>query len=246
MSLVVTFTDFGRGALYRGQMEAAIYRYAPAVRVIELSSDAPRFDPYLASFLLAASINNFPHQAVFLAVVDPEVGSPVRKPVVIDAEGALFVGPDVGLPDVYLNQRQLRASVREIEFRPEQLSSSFHGRDLFAPVAARLASSGRCPDGWLGSSRRYQPKHSECDVAKVIYIDDFGNVMTGLRAAQIPETARLTINDVTLVNARTFCEVEPEEGFWYENSMGLVEVAINRGSAAQAYNVSLGDSIAIS
>ena len=227
-------------------MEAAIFRYAPAVRVIELSSDAPRFDPYLASFLLAASINHIPHEAVFLTVVDPQVGSPLRRPVVIDAEGVLFVGPDVGLPDVYLNQKRLRASVREIEFRPEQLSSSFHGRDLFAPVAARLASSGQCPDGWLGVSQRYQPKHSECDVARVIYIDDFGNVMTGLRAAQVPVTAQLTINNVTLFNARTFSEVEPDQGFWYENSMGLVEVAINRGSAAQAYNVSLGDSIAIS
>jgi S-adenosylmethionine hydrolase len=118
----------------------------------------------------------------------------------------------------------------DITWHPERLSASFHGRDLFAPVAAMLAR-GDAPPGRLRKDGSDRQAEWPDDFSEVVYIDHFGNAMTGLRTAMVPPNARLAAAGRILEWARTFSDLPPGMAFWYENSNGLVEIAVNQGRA---------------
>src|SRR5689334_16667629 len=136
-AMIVLFTDFGIAGPYTGQVEAVLQREAPSVPAISLFADAPAGMPKPASYLLAAYAAWFPAGTVLLCVVDPGVGGD-RRAVIVEAAGRFYVGPDNGLFEIALRRADATQDW-EITWRPEQLSASFHGRDVFAPVAARLA-----------------------------------------------------------------------------------------------------------
>ena len=143
--MIVLCTDFGLEGPYTGQVKAVLARAAPAVPVIDLFADLPAFRPQLAAYLLAAYGEAFVAGDVILAVVDPGVGG-ARAALAIEADGRWYVGPDNGLFEIVL-RRAHAARCWRIEWRPAALSATFHGRDLFAPVAARLAlgrGAARC------------------------------------------------------------------------------------------------------
>lgn len=238
--MIVLFTDFGLEGPYIGQMSAVLHREAPDARVVNLFADAPRFRPRSAAYLLAAYATEFPAGTLFLCVVDPGVGTTSREPVIVEADGRYFVGPGNGLFNV-VGQRAERTRCWTIEWRPERLSATFHGRDLFAPVTARLAR-GEWPtcrekSDWLESW--------PADLAEVIYIDGFGNAMTGLRAAGITPASIIEVEGIHLRHGRTFGEVPPGSPFWYENANGLVEIAVNGGSAAARLGLRPGDPLTL-
>ncbi len=244
--MIVLFTDFGVNGPYVGQMKAVLYRHAPGVPVVDLFADAPTFDPQLSAYLLAAYVDEFPEDTVFLCVVDPGVGNTARRPVVVKVDGRWFVGPDNGLFNVICARAKDTVATRwwNITWQPPVLSNSFHGRDLFAPVAARLAVAQMPPCAALDSQQCLLAGWPQ-ELLKIVYIDAFGNAMTGLRAPALPLEAKIRIKGHTLAWARTFSEVPLQAGFWYENANGLVEIAVNQGSAARCYDLSLGDEIAI-
>ena len=242
--MIVLFTDFGLHGPYVGQMKAVLHREAPGVPVVDLFADAPAFDPRAGAYLLAPYVLEFPAGSVFLGVVDPGVGTAGREPVAVEADGRWFVGPGNGLFEVVARRAD---SVRAwtLTWRPERLSASFHGRDLFAPVAARLArgeavpgSPRPCPDpafdGW--------PE----ELAEVVYCDHYGNALTGLRAARLSDSAVLEVAGRRLRRARTFGEVAVGEAFWYENANGLAEVAVNRGRADRDLGIGPGSPVGVS
>lgn len=234
--MIVLFTDFGIEGPYLGQMEAILRRQAPGYDVINLLCDAPVGDPRLSSYLLAAFGKEFPAGTVFLCVVDPGVGGE-RLPVVLEADGRRYVGPDNGL----LNTVALHAGKarwRLIQWRPEKFSPSFHGRDLFAPVAARL-STGKADD-WLTPYPGPDLGAWPADLDEVAYIDHYGNAMTARRGSASLDGKRLLIAGRALRQAETFCSVPEGEAFWYENSSGLVEIAVNRGRADRSLGLALG------
>ncbi|MFQ5468633.1 MAG: S-adenosyl-l-methionine hydroxide adenosyltransferase family protein, partial [Kiloniellaceae bacterium] len=135
--MIVLFTDFGPTGPYMGQVTGALMRDAPGVEIVQLMCDAPAFDPRASAYLLAAYGPDFPEGSVFLAVVDPGVGGP-RAPLALQAGGRWYVGPDNGLLAMVARRAGPAARAWEITWRPARLSATFHGRDLFAPVAARL------------------------------------------------------------------------------------------------------------
>lgn len=226
--MIVLFTDFGYEGPYVGQVKAVLAANAPGVTVIDLMHDAPAYAVAPAAFLLPALAAEFPLRSVFLAVVDPGVGG-TRKPLVVEAAGRWFVGPDNGLFEVLLRRGEWRCW--EIVWRPARLSSTFHGRDLFAPVAAALACGGS-PEA-IGCVPVSPTRSQEWpdDLGEVIYVDRYGNLVTGMRAASVHRGARLGIADRSVAFARTFSEVPAGHAFWHENSNGLVEIAVNRGRA---------------
>lgn len=238
---IVLFTDFGSADPYVGQVKAVLERDAPGMPVIDLLNDVPAFSVKAAAHLLAALAPGFPQGSVFVSVVDPGVGG-ARLPVVVQADGYRFVGPDNGLLSV-LAARARDARVSRIAWTPQRLSSSFHGRDLFAPVAARLAA-GRMPEGWLAPLDSLSVELGAGDLGEVIYIDHYGNAMTGLRAAGAPREALLAVAGRRLRYARVFSDAKDGEPFWYDNSQGLVEVAMDRSSAAQALGLEVGAPVA--
>jgi S-adenosylmethionine hydrolase len=136
--MIVLFTDFGPSGPYAGQMRSAIAKYAPSEIAIDLLSDAPAFNPKASAYLLAALAPDFPDGAIFLCVVDPGVGGD-RLPLIVKAKNQVFIGPDNGLFSI-VARRSSTASVQKITWKPDYLSASFHGRDLFAPVAAMIST----------------------------------------------------------------------------------------------------------
>ncbi|MCC6207040.1 MAG: SAM-dependent chlorinase/fluorinase [Gammaproteobacteria bacterium] len=239
--MIVLFTDFGPTGPYVGQMKAVLHGIVPEAAVIELLSDAPACDPRAAACLLAAYVEDFPMGAVFLCVVDPGVGGD-RAAVALKADGRWFVGPDNGLFNmVALNARALEWW--DITWRPQRLSATFHGRDLFAPVAARIAS-GESPPGERRDPATRIDRGWLMDYERVIYIDHFGNAITGIRAASINPGRHLLAGGRKLGVASTYCDVAPGEAFCYANANGLVEIAVNRGSAASALGLRVGDPVA--
>ena len=135
--MIALFTDFGLQGPYTGQIKAVLYDMAPGVPVIDLFADAPAGNPQASAYLLSAYSAWFPERTVFLCVVDPGVGG-ARPALVVEADGRQYVGPGNGLFEL-VRRRARETRTVEIDWRPERLSASFHGRDLFAPVAAMLA-----------------------------------------------------------------------------------------------------------
>jgi S-adenosyl-L-methionine hydrolase (adenosine-forming) len=238
---IVLFTDFGSADPYVGQVKAVLEREAPGVPVIDLLNDAPAFRVPAAAHLLASLVPELAQGSVFIAVVDPGVGGG-RLPIVLRADGYRFVGPDNGLLSVFA-ARARDAQAWRIAWAPERLSSSFHGRDLFAPVAARLAA-GRVPEGWLAPLPALSVDFGAGDLGEVVYVDHYGNAMTGLRAASAPREALLVAGGRRLRYARVFSDAPDAAPFWYANSQGLVEVAMNRGSAARELALDVGTPVA--
>ena len=234
--MVFLFTDFGIGGLYVGQVKAVLQQYAPKEAVIDLLHDAPRFNVKAGAHLLAALAARLPKGSVTLAVVDPGVGGP-RKPVAVLADGRWFVGPDNGLISVAA-ARAKKCEAVSIGWQPKELSASFHGRDLFAPVAAMLARGNRKTPKLKKAALAVS--FGADDLGEVIYVDHFGSLVTGLRAAAVPQGRKLVINERGIPHARVFSEARQGEVFWYENSIGLVEIAANSASAAGRLGIAIG------
>lgn len=176
-----------------------------------------------------------------MCVVDPGVGS-ARPAVVLHLDGDWYVGPDNGL-FALLWRRARSRECQVIDWRPAELSASFHGRDLFAPVAAMLAT-GTPPAmhaAGLGDTGADWPD----DLPEVVYIDHYGNVISGMRAASVDCRSILQLGEQRIAHAGTFSDMGPGEAFWYENSNGLVEIAANRGNASQQLRLHHGDEFAV-
>lgn len=242
--MILLFTDFGSNDLYVGQVKAVLQYYAPSVPVIDLLHDAPAFKVKAGAHLLAALSRQFHGGDVFFTVVDPGVGGE-RKPIVMLADGNWYVGPDNGLLSV-IAARTAGAKFWRITWQPEKLSRSFHGRDLFAPIAAFLAKGENSADK-LEELSVLQTEFGKDDLAEIIYLDHYGNAITGMRANTIPHHSciRIGSHKLALAHAPTFSAVGPEQAFWYENSLGLVEIAVNGGSAAGKLKLEVGQSVQV-
>ena len=240
--MIVLFTDFGLAGPYVGQMHAVLAQQAPAVRIIDLMHEAPRCDPRSSAYLLAALVPTLPVGSTFLGVVDPGVGSD-RRPLILQAGESWFVGPDNGLFEIVL-RRHANNRAWEITDLPERLSASFHGRDLFAPVAAKLAN-GAAPPGHEVDLDSIRTPDWPDDLDRIVYIDHFGNAITGRRATTVPPEANLYAGGFRCPRARTFSDQAPGEAFWYENSNGLVEIAVNQGRADQDLKLAVGAQVQI-
>ena len=240
--MIVLFTDFGLEGPYVGQMKAVLQADAPDVPVIDLFADAPTHDPRAAAYLLPAYAAEFPADTVFLCVVDPGVGGR-RTPAMVAADGRWYVGPENGL-FALVARRAHTARWWPIDWRPKRLSASFHGRDLFAPTAARLAR-GETPTAAPQPAAALDRPDWPDDLAEIVYLDRFGNAMTGLRAAELPAEAVLEVAGRRLERARTFSDVPVGTAFWYENANGLAEIAVNRGRAADLLGLGLGSDVGI-
>lgn len=241
--MIVLFTDFGLAGPYTGQMLAALHRDAPGVPAISLFADAPAGRPKPAAYLLAAYAAWFPPGTVFLSVIDPGVGS-ARRALIVEADGRRYVGPDNGLFELAM-RRATAAQAFEITWQPPGLSASFHGRDLFAPVAARLAA-GTDPATLASPVSPLREPAWPDDLPEIVYIDHYGNGMTGLRGGSVPPTARISAAGRTIDPARTFSAVAEGTAFWYVNANGLVEIAVNRGRAADMLGLAIGTGVAVS
>ncbi len=240
--MLVLFTDYGSTDPYVGQLKAVLTQRAPGVPIIDLMHEVAAFNAHAGAHLLAALMAPFATGCVVLAVVDPGVGTP-RETLVVEADGRWYVGPDNGLLSIVAARAHRRRFWR-IVWRPQQLSDTFHGRDLFAPVAAALAK-GPFPTDMLAPIDAPTVQFDPADLARVIHIDRFGNAWTGIRGG-LMSGAQLEVKGRTLPYHRVFAEAPKGMPFWYVNSAGLVEIAANRASAAELLTLRVGDPVRLS
>jgi hypothetical protein len=241
--LVTLLTDFGDGSGYPAQMKGVLLAAAPDARIVDLSHGVPPFDVLAGALLLESCVPWFPSDAVHLAVVDPGVGTSRRALCVVDAQGRRLVGPDNGLFTPFLGPGARVHALEAGGVLPDPASATFHGRDLFAPAAAWLASGGDPAE--LGAAvgnpvllRWPEAAVSEGGVdGEVLAADRFGNLVTSIRERDIAAAGPGPVRGVFVAGrpvrwVRTFGEGAPGELLAMLGSGGRLEVAVREGSAA--------------
>ncbi|MEJ2480287.1 MAG: SAM-dependent chlorinase/fluorinase [Acidihalobacter sp.] len=230
-------TDFGLEGPYTGQVLARLYAEAPKIPAFSLFADAPAFDARLSAYLVAAYGKDAAAGDVLLCVVDPGVGTD-RAGLALNADGRWFVGPDNGLLDIAARQAR-EARWWRLDGPPMEVSATFHGRDWFAPAAAFVARTGEVPgvrcDGPSGVSAEWP-----ADLPEIVYIDRYGNAMTGLRADGVAPECRFEVCGTRVDPGRVFASAPAGAPLWYRNANGLVEIAVNRGRADRLPGLALG------
>jgi len=242
-SMLVLFTDYGWNDPYVGQIKAVMAREAPGVPVIDLLHSVPDFNPHAGAQLLDAMARTMPVGVVFFCVIDPGVGA-ARNALVIEADGRWFVGPDNGLLSIVAGRAKV-CKVWKIHWQPEAFSATFHGRDLFAPIAAWIAV-GDFPVDKMSLLPAPNIQFDAADLPRVLYIDHYGNAWTGIRGGLADSSSQVVVKGKSIAWRQVFADAGKGEIFWYVNSVGLIEIAANRASAAALLDLKVGDLIKLS
>jgi S-adenosyl-L-methionine hydrolase (adenosine-forming) len=267
-SPVISFlTDYGLRDGFVGVCHGVITRGCPEARVIDLTHELPPQDVHSGALVLASSIDYLPDGTVHLAVVDPEVGTARRAIAVLARSGARFVGPDNGLLEPAVSVCAGAVEVVDIGRSPFALASvsaTFHGRDLFAPVAAALAAghglsevgSEVDPSSLVALPRTRASRDQRTLVAHVQYIDQFGNLQLDADAGDVawvtaaggPIEVCSSAWDRPALAIRhgvTFADVGTGELVLYEDAHRRPAIAVNRGSGAERLGLGVGDELRI-
>ena len=242
MRPIVLATDYGESGSYVGQLKAAIYKIAPHSQVIDLIHDLPVFNPKASAYLLASYLDYIPENSIVVGVVDPGVGSN-REPIILEGNGYTFIGPNNGLFSI-VAKKLSNNKLSEIRLSKESSSKTFHGRDIFAPVAAQIAVQLKTNLESMLIEKLIGFEWPE-ELSEVIYIDHFGNVTCGITLDQINTNLTIKIKEVELNYAKTFHAVKSGESFWFRNANGMLEISVREQSASETLNLKVGDVIAL-
>lgn len=247
--IVTLLSDFGLTDPWVGVMKGVVKRHNPAADVVDFCHGVPAHDVRTGAFFLAAAIDRFPSGTVHVAVVDPGVGTE-RRALAVCAAGCFWIAPDNGLLEALLRRED--AEVRGVDtdkLRLEPASRTFHGRDVFAPLGGML-SSGRfgfraVGDRFAEPCRLAGDPFADDAQPRVIAIDRFGNLITNVTAARARREGwkGVRIGTHTAPLRSTYAEAGAGETLALINSYDLLEVAVNRGSAAERLLVATGASV---
>jgi S-adenosylmethionine hydrolase len=266
VALPITFlSDYGTEDEFAGVCKAVIARIAPEAKVIDLTHGIPRHDVRQGAAVLAHALP-FAPAGIHLAVVDPEVGTERRAVAVrVANEDRILVGPDNGLLWPAIERLGPPVETADISLSPcrlEPLSATFHGRDVFAPVAAALARGAMlgevgaplAPNALSALEASQARIEDGRTFARVAYLDHFGNAVLDLGEARLPETGLRLGHHLVVetgsgrseaVFARTFADVGDGGLLLYVDSYGSLALAINRGSAAAQLGLAGGDEVVL-
>ncbi len=259
LSLVSLLTDFGTSDYFVGAMKGAILCVNPQARIVDVTHEVPPHDIYAGAFTLMAAYRSFPAKTVHVAVVDPGVGSE-RRPILVVSRDYFFVGPDNGLFGyVYELEEQVRVfHLTNEKYFSESVSATFHGRDLFAPVAGAV-SLGLEPSE-LGREITDYVRLEPLAVrvtgagqveAAVIHVDRFGNCVTNIKrdcltGEMLMKEARLLVGGREITSFRKFfAEAGTDDGelFAVWGSAGFLEIAAFKTSAASLLGIERGEPV---
>lgn len=248
-------TDFGTVDHFAGTMKGVILGIAPRARIVDVTHEIPPFDVSEAMFTIAQAWKYFPKGSIHVVVVDPGVGS-ARRAILCEAEGHFFIAPDNGVLSMIFDQ--VRHKVRAIsnpKLMLKTVSKTFHGRDVFAPAAAHLASgiaSAKLGKPVQDAARNFLLKPARLSrhdwAGTVLKIDRFGNLITNFHIDEFSAVkeqsieVRAGLERITRL-ARTYAETALGELFAIVGSSGYIEVAVNQGSAAKMLGVAVGSPV---
>ena len=254
-------TDFGSSDHYVGTMKGVIYNINPAAAVTDISHAVQSYDLLDGAVTIAQAYSYFPSDTIHVVVVDPGVGS-ARRPILVRTDKYWFVAPDNGVLSL-VYEREQRISVRHItaeHYFLQPVSGTFHGRDIFAPVAAWL-SKGVEESKFGEEVRDYvrfsPPKPKRLDEQRlqgvVLKVDKFGNLVTNIVPQDLPQlfiaeppAFRIRVGKTEVTRMRTaYVDGEPGEIFGILGSMGYLEIAMNRGAAARKLEAGKGSEVVV-
>jgi S-adenosylmethionine hydrolase len=255
MSIITLTTDFGTRDWFVGTLKGVILEIHPQARIVDLTHEIPSGDIRCGAFALAAACRSFPTGTLHLAVVDPGVGGP-RSPLAIRTRRFIFIGPDNGLLSLALESESVR-EVRQLENRKfflEPVSQTFHGRDVFAPVAAHLAAGA--PFGRVGPLLPGLRKLAWAAPAtqrrgiqgEVVYVDHYGNALTNIPGSSLPDTPGLQVRipSTPVCPLQSFYAAVPRgKPVAVVGSTGFLEIAVNGGSAARQFHLRPGTKVLV-
>jgi S-adenosylmethionine hydrolase len=244
MPIITLLTDFGTRDSYVAELRAVLVSAAPAATLVDVTHEVPAGDVRAAMYLLGRTWRRFPPGTIHLAVVDPGVGTD-RRALALSHGGHLFVGPDNGLFTPVLQD----ATIVRLRV-PHGAAPTFHGRDVFAPAAARLA--GGKPLATLGAGVTDPvmlpipaPGRTADGLAgQVVYVDCFGTLVTNLPGVAARDASHVVVGgEFRAPLGRTFSDVGMGESVAFPGSGETIEVAVRGGSAAQRMGAGVGTEV---
>jgi S-adenosylmethionine hydrolase len=255
-NMITLTTDFGLKDPYVGEMKGVILSINPKSNIVDITHDVEKFNTRMGAFTLASAATYFPKGTIHLAVVDPRVGTE-RRAILVQTKEGFFVGPDNGV-------LMLAAQAQDIEhiyeisnqkFMLPNISNTFHGRDIFAPVAAHL-DKGIAPskfgqeitDATTPNFTSIERKNSIL-IGEILHVDSFGNLITNIDQKDLSQAKTITVNlhhvSLQLALAKTYAQAKPKEPLALIGSHDFLEVALNQASFAEKYRVRAGDRIEV-
>jgi S-adenosylmethionine hydrolase len=260
--IITLLSDFGVRDPYVAEMKGVILGICPEAVLVDISHEVEKFNVAVGAFLLASAVRFFPKGSIHVAVVDPGVGGP-RRPLVIEAGCGYLVGPDNGLLALAAEREGLRGvyEIKPGRYTLRNISSTFHGRDVFAPAAAYLAR-GTPPDmlgvkveAYTGVSAFKSLPGRGWAEAVILYVDSFGNIITGLSWRDVDEAGFSSASKFKVsaggrvfeaLKASTYSDVgEGKLALIPYGSHGFMELAVNKGDAAALLKVKAGDKLTV-
>jgi hypothetical protein len=254
---IALITDFGLSDPYVGQIKGMLARKAPNCPVVDISHNVTPFNVAQAGFFLASSYEHFPKDAVILSIVDPGVGA-ARKIVCLKLDERILIAPDNGLLGLAL-KNAWAAEVQAFDLSaamdaPRKISHTFHGRDVFAPLAASLALGGKPdefgkemhPDDLVTHEWSLPTVTPGRATGHVLHIDRFGNCVLNLEAGSLGIPSELHMTSPSrgeLAYVLTYAAMPEGTPGLLEGSQGFLEIAVNQRSAAKKFGLSMGDAI---
>jgi S-adenosylmethionine hydrolase len=257
--IITLTTDYGTNDHLVGTLKGVILKINPDVTIVDITHDVTPYDLLDGALAIASSYSYFPPRTIHVVVVDPGVGTD-RRPLLVSGETQYFVAPDNGLLSlVYEREENVlvrHANVEHYYLHP--VSNTFHGRDVFAPVAAWLSKGSQAAamgDEITDYKKFAMPKPKPVDggvKGVVLRVDSFGNIITNFRAEDLPAAAieagtvqfMLGTHPVNKL-VDTFAKGNAGEAFAYIGSNGFIEVGINRGSAARSLGIGRGTQVTL-
>jgi S-adenosylmethionine hydrolase len=257
---VTLTTDFGLKDPYAAEMKAAILSICPNAVIVDITHEISKFNIRMGAYVLASATPHFPDGSVHVAVVDPGVGTR-RRPIAIQTKQSFFVGPDNGIL-VLAAAKQGIESIHELtnpRFMLPKVSSTFHGRDVFAPAAAHLLNGVKPAE--FGPEIR---EAAEAEFAKVtrkngvlvgevLHVDGFGNIITNINQREVAQNrvkgevnVELAGNKLKLKLRKAYGEADPQETLALIGSHGFLEISVNQGNAAEKFKTKTGDTVIVS
>jgi S-adenosylmethionine hydrolase len=259
--IITLTTDFGLNDHFVGTMKGVILSIEPEAQIVDISHAVQAFDVLDAALTISQAYTYFPTGTVHMVVVDPGVGT-ARRPLVVTTERHNFVAPDNGvLSLVYQKEERIHArQVTAEHYALQPISNTFHGRDLFSPVAAYLAKGvdpakfgEEVTDFVRFNAPRPKPANESTLRGVVLKVDRFGNLITNITAQDVPmlfteppAAFKIVVGKREITEIKTaYAQGAPGEVFGILGSMGFLEVAANRASAAQVLGAGKGTDVSV-
>jgi S-adenosylmethionine hydrolase len=254
--MITLTSDFGLKDPYVAEMKGVILNLNPNAKIIDITHNVEKFNIRMGAFILASAAPYFPQGTVHLAVVDPSVGTD-RRAILVQTKQGFFVGPDNGILMLAAKNQEIEHiyELTNPKFMMPKVSSTFHGRDVFAPMAAYVDKCRKPSEFGPEIANVVMPEFAivkschEALIAEILHVDDFGNIITNISQKEMRQTKTVNVKlrkiTLNVSFGKTYAQTKTREAIALIGSHGFLEIALNQANAAQKYGVKAGDKVEV-